>query len=93
MPDTHCIVLPCNAVPGSDGPSRKPDFCFNGGVWLLKRAWIRGGEKQRLVSTVPFSYIIIHDAVNRENMQVYALWLLYTSSCSLCGSISLKTVA
>ena len=64
---------------------------FNVGGVVIKVAVMCGGEKQgkrvwsnaiqRLVSTVPkmvhYNIHDIHDAVNRENMQVYAIWLLY----------------
>ena len=57
-------------------------------MWLLKWAWMCRGEKQSgpqcntavgVHHTVFIHYNIhvIHDAVNRENMQVYAIWLLY----------------
>ena len=47
-----------------------------GGEKQGKRVW--SNAIQRLVSkTVHYNIHDIHDAVNRENMQVYAIWLLY----------------
>ena len=50
-----------------------------GGEKQGKRVW--SNAIQRLVSTVPktvhYNIHDVHDAVNCENMQVYAIWLLY----------------
>ena len=77
--------------------------CFNVGGVVIKVGVMCGGEKQRkrvwsnaiqrLVSTVPKTvHCNIHDAVNRENMQVYTIWLLYYILYLIQPSIQLVIV-